>query len=307
MSACVSPYRLEYLSGRVREKCSLSLPPTGNLMNNILYILLAVVLLYVVLAAYVFFMQPRMIYYPDMPGRAVDITPEAVGLDYEDIKLSTKDGETLHGWFVPHPSAQATLLFCHGNAGNISHRLDSIQLFHGLGLNVLIFDYRGYGLSSGTTTEQGTYRDVDAAWNHLVEERGIPPESIILFGRSLGAAVIADLAARTRPGAVILESAFSSVPDMAARIYPWLPVRWLASYRYDNADKIRKIQAPVLVIHSRGDDIIPFEQGERLFSLANEPRQMLELEGGHNDGFHVSRDRYRPAVRDFIRHSLSTE
>lgn len=287
--------------------CSLPLPPAGNLMNNILYILLAVVLLYVVLTAYVFFMQPRMIYYPDMPGRAVDITPEAVRLDYEDITLSTQDGETLHGWFVPHPSAQATLLFCHGNAGNISHRLESIRLFHELGLNVLIFDYRGYGLSSGTTTEQGTYRDVDAAWNHLVEERGIPPESIILFGRSLGAAVIADLAARTRPGAVILESAFSSVPDMAARIYPWLPVRWLASYRYDNADKIRKIAAPVLVIHSRGDEIIPFEQGERLFALANEPKQMLELEGGHNDGFHVSRDRYRPAVRDFIQHSLSAE
>ena len=287
--------------------CSLFLPPAGNLMNNMLYILVAVVLLYGVLTAYVFFMQPRMIYYPDMPGRAVDITPEAVGLDYEDIPLSTQDGETLRGWFVPHPSADATLLFCHGNAGNISHRLDSIRLFHELGLNVLIIDYRGYGLGSGTTTEQGTYRDADAAWHYLVEDRGILPESIVLFGRSLGAAVIADLAVRTRPGAVILESAFTSVPDMAARIYPWLPVRWLASYRYDNADKIRKIAAPVLVIHSRGDEIIPFEQGERLYAQASEPKQMLELQGGHNDGFHVSRERYRPAVGGFIRHSLAAE
>ncbi len=276
-------------------------------MNNIIYILLAAVLLYAVLAAWVFFMQPRLIYYPDMPGRAIEITPETVALEYEDITLSTQDGERLHGWFVPHPSAGATLLFCHGNAGNISHRLDTIALFHELGLNVLIFDYRGYGLSSGTTTEQGTYRDVDAAWNYLVEDRGIKPESIVLFGRSLGAAVISDLAVRTRPGAVILESAFTSVPDMAARIYPWLPVRWLASYRYDNAGKIRNITAPVLVIHSRGDEIIPFQQGMRLYMLANEPKQMLELSGGHNDGFHVSRALYRPAVEEFIRHSLAAQ
>jgi fermentation-respiration switch protein FrsA (DUF1100 family) len=276
-------------------------------MNNMIYILIAAALLYAVLTAWVFIMQPRLIYYPDMPGRAIEITPDAVALEYEDITLSTQDGESLHGWFVPHPSAAATLLFCHGNAGNISHRLETIRLFHELGLNVLIFDYRGYGLSSGTTTEQGTYRDVDAAWSYLVTNRGIKPESIVLFGRSLGAAVISDLAARTQPAAVILESAFTSVPDMAARIYPWLPVRWLASYRYDNAGKIRNITAPVLVIHSRDDEIIPFEQGKRLYTMANEPKQMLVLRGGHNDGFHVSRALYRPAVEEFIRHSLAVE
>jgi len=276
-------------------------------MNSIFYVLFAAALLYAALTAWVFFMQPRLIYYPDMPGRAIEITPDAVALDYEDVTLRTEDGESLHGWFVPHPSAGATLLFCHGNAGNISHRLDTIRLFHELGLNVLIFDYRGYGRSSGTTTEQGTYRDVDAAWNYLVGDRGIPPRSVVLFGRSLGAAVIADLAVRTRPGAVILESAFTSVPDMAARIYPWLPVRWLASYRYDNAEKIQDIAAPVLVIHSRDDEIIPFRQGKRLYTLANEPKQMLEMHGGHNDGFHASRDLYRPAVGDFIRQSLAAE
>ena len=273
-------------------------------MNNLLYILIAAVLIYAALAGYVYLMQPRLIYYPDMPGRDIQITPEAIGLEYEDISLTTTDGEQLHGWFVPHPSARATLLFAHGNAGNISHRLDSIRMFHGLGLNVFIFDYRGYGLSSGSTTEQGTYHDVDAAWHYLLEERGLGPESVVLFGRSLGAAVIADLAARTRPGAVILESAFTSVPDMAARIYPWLPVRWLASYRYDNAAKIREISVPILVIHSRDDEIIPFEQGEQLFAAANEPKQMLELSGGHNDGFHVSRDEYRPVVEAFIHKSL---
>jgi fermentation-respiration switch protein FrsA (DUF1100 family) len=276
-------------------------------MNTVLYILLAVALTYAALTGWLFFMQPRLIFYPDMPGRDIELTPDAIGLEYEDITLGTSDGERLHGWFVPHPSARATLLFAHGNAGNISHRLESIRLFHELGLAVLIFDYRGYGLSSGTTTEQGTYRDVDAAWHYLVDEHGIGPESVVLFGRSLGAAVIADLAARTHPGAVILESAFTSVPDMAARIYPWLPVRWLASYRYDNAEKIRKITSPVLLMHSRDDEIIPFGQGEQLFAMANEPKQFLELNGGHNDGFHVSHGIYGPAVEAFIRDSLASD
>ena len=277
------------------------------MLNNLLYILLAAGLVYAVLTGWLFFMQPRLIYYPDMPGRDIGPAPDVIGLEYEDVRLTTTDGERLHGWFVPHPSARATLLFAHGNAGNISHRLDSIRLFHDLGLAVLIFDYRGYGLSSGTTTEQGTYRDADAAWHYLVDERGISPAAIVLFGRSLGAAVIADLAARTRPGAVILESAFTSVPDMAARLYPWLPVRWLASYRYDNAEKVRKFTAPVMVIHSRDDEIIPFGQGEQLFAAANEPKQFLELDGGHNDGFHISREVYGPAVEAFIHESLASD
>ena len=276
-------------------------------MNNLLYILLAGVLIYVALAGYVYVMQPRLIFYPDMPGRTLEATPATVDLAFEDVSLATADGEQLHGWYVPNDAAHATLLFCHGNAGNISHRLDSIRLFHELGLNVLIFDYRGYGLSSGTASEQGTYRDADAAWEYLVGERGIPPQRIVLFGRSLGAAVASDLATRTQPGAVILESAFTSVPDMAARLYPWLPVRWLASYRYDNAAKIRNISSPVLVMHSRDDEIIPFAHGERLYALANQPKRMFELRGGHNDGFHVSRDQYRPVVGDFIRDSLASE
>jgi fermentation-respiration switch protein FrsA (DUF1100 family) len=276
-------------------------------MNNLLYILLAGVLVYIALAGYVYVMQPRLIFYPDMPGRTLEATPAEVDLAFEDVSLATADGEQLHGWYVPHEAAPATLLFCHGNAGNISHRLDSIRLFHELGLNVLIFDYRGYGRSSGTASEQGTYRDAEAAWEYLVGERGIAPPHIVLFGRSLGAAIASDLATRTQPGAVILESAFTSVTDMAARLYPWLPVRWLASYRYDNAAKIRDISAPVLIMHSRDDEIIPFSHGERLYALANEPKRMLELRGGHNDGFHVSRDDYRPIVGDFIRDSLAAE
>ena len=274
-------------------------------MNTLLYLLLVIVGGYCALALYVFLMQPKLIYYPSVPGRTLEATPAVIGMDYEELTFSTTDGEQLHAWFIPHPQARATLLFAHGNAGNISHRLDSIQVFHDLGLNVLIFDYRGYGRSTGKPGENGTYRDADAAWAYLTETRGIDSGRIILFGRSLGAAVIADLATRTEPAGVILESAFLSVPDMAATIYPWLPVRWLASYRYDNGDKVTRITQPLLIIHSRRDEIIPFEQGERLFQRASEPKQFLELRGRHNDGFYVSRDEYLVAMEAFLESALS--
>jgi hypothetical protein len=192
------------------------------------------------------------------------------------------------------------VLFCHGNAGNISHRLDSIRLLHSLGLQVLIFDYRGYGHSEGAASEKGSYRDADAAWRYLVDVRGLPADRIILFGRSLGAAVAADLASRTRPAAVIMESAFTSVPDMAAGIYPWLPVRLLSRYRYDNLDKITRISAPLLLVHSRQDEIIPFAHGERLFERAREPKQFLEINGGHNDAFLTSRKAYTHGLESFL-------
>ena len=274
-------------------------------MNTLLYLLLVIVGGYCALALYVFLMQPKLIYYPNVPGRTLEATPAVIGMDYEELTLKTTDGEQLHAWFIPHPQARATLLFAHGNAGNISHRLDSIQVFHDLGLNVLIFDYRGYGRSTGKPGENGTYRDADAAWAYLTETRGIDSGRIILFGRSLGAAVIADLATRAEPAGVILESAFLSVPDMAATIYPWLPVRWLASYRYDNGDKVTRITQPLLIIHSRGDEIIPFEQGEQLFRRASEPKQFLELRGRHNDGFFVSRDEYLVAMAAFLESALS--
>ena len=273
-------------------------------INTLLYLLLVIVMAWCALALYVFLMQPRLIYYPNIPGRAVEVTPAVIDLDFEEATLDTTDGEHLHAWFIPHPEARGTLLFAHGNAGNISHRLDSIQVFHDLGMNVLIFDYRGYGQSTGRSNENGTYRDVEAAWTYLTDSRGIEPGKIILFGRSLGAAVVADLATRAEPAAVILESAFLSVPDMAARIYPWLPVRWLASYRYDNAEKVTRIKRPLLIIHSRRDEIIPFEQGERLFQLANEPKQFLELRGRHNDGFYVSRKAYIQTMSAFLESAI---
>jgi fermentation-respiration switch protein FrsA (DUF1100 family) len=165
---------------------------------------------------------------------------------------------------------------------------------------VLIFDYRGYGKSEGRPSETGTYRDADAAWRYLLDVRGIPAGGVVIFGRSLGAAVAADLASRTRPAAVILESAFTSVPDMAAGIYPWLPVRLLSRYRYDNLGKVARIDRPLLLVHSRQDEIIPFAHGARLFEQAHGPKQFLEIQGGHNDAFLTSRRAYTHGLKSFL-------
>ena len=269
-------------------------------LQNLLSLLLLVAMCYGAAALYLFIMQPRLLYYPDIPGRVLEATPAAIGLAYEDVTLQTRDGVRLHAWFIPAEHPRATVLFCHGNAGNISHRLDSIHLLHSLGLQVLIFDYRGYGQSEGNPSEAGTYRDVDAAWRYLREARGLPASQIIVFGRSLGAAVAADLASRTRPGAVILESAFTSVPDLAAGIYPWLPVRLLSRYRYDNLDKLTRIEGPLLLVHSREDEIIPFAHGVRLFESAHEPKAFLETSGGHNDAFQGSRKAYTHGLQSFL-------
>ncbi|MGD8617761.1 MAG: alpha/beta hydrolase [Gammaproteobacteria bacterium] len=269
-------------------------------LQNLVYLLFLVAVTYGAFALYLFIMQPRLLYYPDMPGREPEATPAAVGLAYEDVALQTVDNIRLHAWFIPAEKPRATVLFCHGNAGNISHRLDSIRLLHSLGLQVLIFDYRGYGKSEGSPSEKGTYRDVDAAWHYLRDLRGLAEAGIIIFGRSLGAAVAADLASRTRPAAVILESAFTSVPDMAAEFYPWLPVRLLSRYRYDNLGKVARIARPLLLVHSRQDEIIPFAHGERLFGRAREPKQFLELTGGHNDAFQSSRKAYTHGLKSFL-------
>lgn len=269
-------------------------------MNGLLSVVSALAIGYAALAVALFIYQPHLLYFPGMPGRELVATPADIGLDYEAVTLTTRDGERLVAWFIPAAGARGTLLFCHGNAGNISHRLDSIRLFHELGLSVLIFDYRGYGRSSGKPSEAGTYRDAESAWRYLVDGRGIPPQHILLFGRSLGASVAAELATRVPAAGVILESGFTSVPDVAAQLYPWLPVRWLSRYRYDTREYLADIHRPVLIIHSRDDEIIPYSNGEDLYTAANEPKRFLELRGGHNDGFLASGEKYLRGLEGFL-------
>lgn len=249
------------------------------------------------LLLYVF--QPRLVFYPET-GREIIVTPGQIGLPYEDLHLKTADGISLHGWYIPAEQPRGTVLFLHGNAGNISHRLDSVQMFSRLGYSMLIFDYRGYGNSDGKPTEEGTYRDAEAAWRYLTEQRHIPSNRIVLFGESLGGAVAAWLAARHKPAALVIASGFTSVPDIAQQLYPYFPVRWLARIRYDTLANLRVVEAPVLIAHSPADEIIPFEHGRALFAAAKPPKQFIELAGGHNDGFIFMREAWVRVLGDFL-------
>jgi pimeloyl-ACP methyl ester carboxylesterase len=253
--------------------------------------------LYVAVVALAYLFQERLLYFP---LRGLSATPDAIGLAYETVSIETEDGIEISGWFIPADRPRGTLLFFHGNAGNISHRLDSIAAFHRLGLNTFIVDYRGYGQSQGKPTEQGTYRDAAAAWRYLVESRQIPPTEIIIFGRSLGGAVAAWLAHTHPPGALILESTFTSAPDMAAQAYPFLPVRQLIRIDYNTLARLPKIEVPLLIIHSPEDSVIPYGHSQTLFNAANQPKEFLEIRGGHNDGFIISAQAYEATLDRFI-------
>jgi fermentation-respiration switch protein FrsA (DUF1100 family) len=260
---------------------------------------IVIAIAYAVLAAIVFFVQPHLVYYPQV-GRSLIATPSDEGLAYETIELTTSDGETLHGWFVPAPEAKGTVLILHGNAGNISGRMGYLTMFYRLGYNTFIFDYRGYGQSSGTPSEQGTYRDATAAWEYLVRKRAIAPSSVVLLGESLGGAIASWLAVREKPGLLVLASAFTSVPDMGARLYPYLPVRLLSRFEYNTLDHLKDVTCPVFVAHSPQDEIVPFEQGQALSEAAPNPKQFLELQGGHNDGFVYTREEWANVLGEFI-------
>lgn len=261
------------------------------------------VICYLSLLAFLFLFQERLIYFPT---RAWDATPGDVGLPYEEVWLETADRVKLSGWWIPLHQAQdaasprGVVLFFHGNGGNISHRLGLLELFHRLGLSTMIIDYRGYGQSEGSPGEQGTYLDAEAAWRYLVEERRIPANQIIIFGESLGGAVAAWVAQTHAPGGLILVSTFTSVPDMGAQVYPFLPVRLLARVHYNTLARLPEIQCPVLIVHSRDDEVVPYRHGQQLFAAANTSKEFLEIKGGHNDGLMMSVAQYEAGLDDFI-------
>ena len=255
---------------------------------------------YIVFGMYIYFMQSRLIFYPDMLGRNLVATPESIGLAYQNIEFVTEDNIKLHGWFIPDKEAKATLLFFHGNVGNISHRLNLIKFFHQMELNVFIIDYRGYGKSEGKITEEGTYKDAEAAWTYLRQIQHIREKQIIIFGRSLGASIATWLASRHTPAALIIESGFSSAVSMGQRLYPFLPVRWLTQFKYNTLQYVKTVSCPVMVAHSRNDEIIPYDEGRKIFEAAPEPKKFFEMRGGHNDGFITSGTSYVKALKSFI-------
>ncbi len=231
--------------------------------------------------------------------REIYRTPADAGWAYEEIMLDVGNERT-HAWYIPIEKARGVVLFSHGNAGNIADRLESMELLRRLGFSVMAYDYGGYGHSTGRPSEERCYADIRAAWRELTETRGIPPGQIVLFGRSLGGAVTADLAAGVLPAAVVLESTFLSVPDMAKALFPILPARWLVSIQFANKDKVSGIRVPLLVIHSPDDSVIPFAHGRELFARARGPKQFLEIRGDHNEGFVLSMDAYLHGWETFL-------
>lgn len=266
-------------------------------------LLITALVAYLGIVLFVYLAQSHLIYFPE-PGREIVNTPDQIGLAYESVEIATANDETLHAWYVPAPEAKATILFFHGNAGNISHRMDYLPMFHRLGYNTLIFDYQGYGQSSGSPSELGTYQDASATWQYLTEVKNIAPAEIILFGESLGGAIAAWLAAKENPGMLVLASVFTSVPDMAEKIYPFLPVRLIARFDYNTLESLQSISSPVFVTHSPQDEIVPFEHGQHLFQAAAEPKQFLTLQGGHNNSFIFMRESWVKALGAFVDENL---
>lgn len=267
--------------------------------------LLALALIFIAfIKAYFIYFERRSIYYP---LSTLDFTPTSIGLAYEDVFFKTRDGVILNGWYIPAKDSLPVLLFCHGNAGNISHRLDSIKLFNELGLNVFIFDYRGYGKSKGRVTEQGTYLDTKAAYAYLINERGHTIQEIVIFGRSLGGACAVDLAVRAEEGLLILEGLFCSVQKIGQEVYPFLPVGLLSSIKYDSLSKIKEVKIPKLIIHSRDDEIIPFHHGQELYEAAKEPKEFYEMKGSHNEAFLAVGNEYELRLKEFLERYLEND
>lgn len=268
-------------------------------MISILVSIFVVVLIgYGFWAVILYFMQPALLY---SPVRNIPYTPEEIGLEYEDVKFRTADRLRLDGWYVPAEGAELTVLFCHGNGGNMMHRLDSISIFHSLGLNVFIFDYRGYGGSEGTPSEEGTYLDVRGAYRWLKNKKKTSPEDIIIFGRSLGGGIGTYLATKVKARALVIESTFTSYVDIGKKFYPYMPIKWFARFNYPTKEYIRKVRCPVMVIHSRSDEVVPFEFGLDLYEEAGEPKEFVEIAGGHNDGFLISSEIYKGAWMKWLK------
>jgi uncharacterized protein len=274
-------------------------------LNSLLRILLIGVAAWAIVVVWVWLTQDRLVYFPQV-GRGNPATPAAAGLRFENLRLKTEDGETLAAWWVPAPveKARGAVLLLHGNAGSIADRIMYLPHFTAMGYGVLLLDYRGYGQSSGSPDEEGTYADARAAWRWL-NERGFAAGDIVLAGESLGGAVAAELAARVQPRALLLLSTFTSVNALGSELYPWLPVRLISRFRYDTLQGVKDYRGPVLVVHSRDDEIVPFAHGLRLHAAAGARGQLLEMRGGHNDAFVFGKPEQVAVVANFLRGATS--
>ncbi|MFA5196307.1 MAG: alpha/beta hydrolase [Bacteroidales bacterium] len=243
------------------------------------------------------FLEKKVLFYP---SKEIGPAPAGKGLEYEDVFFKAPDGIVLHGWFIPANGAYATVIYFHGNAGNISHRVEIVRMFNEIKVNFFIFDYRGFGKSSGSPSEEGTYLDGMAAYKYLVETRGILPESIVLYGKSLGVAVAVDLASKLKAGVLICESGFTSTQDMAREFYKFIPLWLFVGQKYNSFAKIRQVHIPILFMHSPKDEIIPFRHSKRMFERATGPKDLYVMKGGHNDAFYFHKEETMKRISVFL-------
>ena len=272
--------------------------PESSNATHYLYVALrtaAGAYLAICLLAYLF--QERFVYFPTTGFLG---TPDQQGLKYAVVKIPTADGSELSGWLFEAPQARGYVLYCHGNGGNISHRVEQARLLVDAELTTLLFDYRGYGQSLGKPSEQGTYEDARAAWDHALRELHFDPARTVLWGESLGGGVATLLATEKQAGALVLQSTFTSLADMARERYPILPTRWLLRIHYPSLENLHRVEEPVLVIHSPQDELVPFHQGKELFAAVRGPREMLVISGDHNSGLLDSRAVVEAGLKRFL-------
>lgn len=267
-------------------------------------LLVIIMLVYASKAVILYRRQGEHVYNPrrDFIG-----TPADVGLDYEDIHFRAVDNTLLHGWYCPGARGNKVILLFHGNTGNISDCLESLQMFADMGFSSFVFDYRGYGHSEGRPNEQGSYQDADAAWDWLLREKHYAPGNVVIIGRSLGAAIAAHVASHHQPAAVVFESTFTSLPDIAAETHRLVPARLMTRFDYNTLARIPRIHSPILIVHGREDRVIGFHHGERLYAAANEPKDFLEIDGDHATGFIHSGEKYTRGLREFLQHHTGTD
>jgi fermentation-respiration switch protein FrsA (DUF1100 family) len=271
-------------------------------MTGFLRLLAVAALCYLVVLLVLRLSESRMLYVPGGSRTLLD-PPAELGLDVRRVTVTASDGVRLVAWAMPVGDGSGYwLLMCHGNAGNISEagRPYHYAGLRGLGLSLLAFDYRGYGESEGAPSEDGLYRDADAAYRYLRDTIGVPPERIVIFGHSLGSAVAVELAGTVPAAGLILDGALTSVADRAQELFPYAPVRWIAASRYPSIERIGKLSLPKLFLHATADDVIPIAHGRRLYEAAAPPKRFVELQGGHGDTFDVDSAAYFGAIARFV-------
>ena len=271
----------------------------GTLKKTIFVLCAAGAVLYAVACLYLYFNQDKLIYHP---RKEWTTTPNSLGLQYSEVTFKAADGTALSGWFTPAVRERGVILFCHGNSNNISYELGPLKVFHELGFSMFLFDYRGYGHSEGRPSEKGMGMDADAALDYLVKQKKIPMNQIVIQGRSLGGGVAIPLAVRHAPRALLVDSSFTSLVELASIRYPIFPIGQILKYRYNSIHEIPKLKCPVLITHSRQDQIIPFSFGRRLYEAAPEPKTFLEITGPHdNRDYPASQAKYRRGVEAFLK------